>query len=189
MRRSGANKSCIVGEVVLWYLNTVIIATAVYCTITIGIVPDINMKAMICCDTCNNLLLWRYYWHADHTAAKCVCSLWLHFFLVMREWTIFCLCWIRQYKMFNFSLMLLYFGRIVYGMMTTLGAEVICGRVPGLTYRQREMCRTSPDAMVAVGDGIRLATDECKYQFRHHRWNCTAISNPNSFGHVVIVGE
>lgn len=79
--------------------------------------------------------------------------------------------------------------RVVCGMMTTLGAEVICGRVPGLTTRQREMCRTLPDAMVAVGDGIRLATDECRYQFRHHRWNCTAISNPNSFGHVVIVGE
>ncbi|RZC35235.1 wnt domain containing protein [Asbolus verrucosus] len=50
------------------------------------------------------------------------------------------------------------------------------------------MCRSSPDAMVAVGDGIRLATTECKYQFRHHRWNCTGIDNPASFGHVVIVG-
>lgn len=51
------------------------------------------------------------------------------------------------------------------------------------------MCRSQPDAMVAVGDGIRLATNECQYQFKHHRWNCTAISNPTSFGHVVIVGK
>ncbi|KAJ3648840.1 hypothetical protein Zmor_020612 [Zophobas morio] len=75
----------------------------------------------------------------------------------------------------------------VYGVIT-LGSEVFCSRIPGLTSRQRDMCRSSPDAMVAVGDGIRLATSECKYQFRHHRWNCTGIDNPTSFGHVVIVG-
>ncbi|KAL1513155.1 hypothetical protein ABEB36_002607 [Hypothenemus hampei] len=51
------------------------------------------------------------------------------------------------------------------------------------------MCKSSPDAMVAIGDGIRMATDECKYQFRHQRWNCSGIENPSSFGHVVIVGS
>ncbi|KAJ8941861.1 hypothetical protein NQ318_007261 [Aromia moschata] len=73
---------------------------------------------------------------------------------------------------------------IVYGV--TFEAA-FCTIIPGLTSRQREMCRTSPDAMVAVGDGIRLATNECRYQFRHQRWNCTGIENPSSFGHVVIV--
>lgn len=68
------------------------------------------------------------------------------------------------------------------------GADVFCSKVPGLTEKQREMCRSSPDAMVAIGDGIRMATDECKYQFRHQRWNCSGIENPTSFGHVVIVG-
>ncbi|KAJ8976158.1 hypothetical protein NQ317_018052 [Molorchus minor] len=75
---------------------------------------------------------------------------------------------------------------IVYGV--TFEAA-FCSVIPGLTSRQREMCRMSPDAMVAVGDGIRLATNECRYQFRHHRWNCTGIENPSSFGHVVIVDE
>ncbi|KAF5297916.1 hypothetical protein FQA39_LY11901 [Lamprigera yunnana] len=70
-----------------------------------------------------------------------------------------------------------------------LGAEVICGRVPGLTVKQREMCKAAPDAMVAVGDGVRLAATECLYQFRHQRWNCTGISNPTSFGHVITVDE
>lgn len=73
--------------------------------------------------------------------------------------------------------------------VVSLGAEVICGRVPGLTARQREMCRAAPDAMVAVGDGVSLATSECRYQFRHHRWNCTNIASPSSFGHVVVVGK
>ncbi|XP_066245951.1 protein Wnt-2-like isoform X1 [Euwallacea similis] len=78
--------------------------------------------------------------------------------------------------------------KIVYGVFN-LGAEVFCSRIPGLTARQRDMCRSSPDAMVAIGDGIRMATDECKHQFRHHRWNCSGIENPSSFGHVVIVGS
>lgn len=78
--------------------------------------------------------------------------------------------------------------RVVCGVVA-LGAEVICARVPGLTPRQREMCRAAPDAMVAVGDGVRLATAECRYQFRQQRWNCSAIGGANSFGHVVVVGE
>lgn len=81
-----------------------------------------------------------------------------------------------------------YFYRVAFSL-SNFGAEVICNRVPGLTSKQRDMCKASPDAMVAVGDGIRLATNECRHQFRHQRWNCTAISNPSSFGHVVIVGE
>ncbi|CAH0391845.1 unnamed protein product [Bemisia tabaci] len=51
------------------------------------------------------------------------------------------------------------------------------------------MCRDAPDAMVAVGDGIRLGTQECQYQFRGHRWNCTAIGGQSAFGHVVVVGK
>ncbi|XP_076267266.1 protein Wnt-2-like isoform X1 [Rhynchophorus ferrugineus] len=79
--------------------------------------------------------------------------------------------------------------RIVHGLLMSKGADVFCSKVPGLTEKQREMCRSSPDAMVAIGDGIRMATDECKHQFRHQRWNCSGIENPTSFGHVVIVGS
>ncbi|KAK9891120.1 hypothetical protein WA026_013439 [Henosepilachna vigintioctopunctata] len=77
-------------------------------------------------------------------------------------------------------------GKVVVGLIS-IGTEIFCSRIPGLTHRQREMCKAFPDAMVAVGDGIRLATNECRYQFRHNRWNCSGIENPTSFGHVVIV--
>jgi hypothetical protein len=43
--------------------------------------------------------------------------------------------------------------------------------------------------MVAVGDGVRLGTVECQEQFRHRRWNCSAIGSGSVFGHVVVVGE
>lgn len=85
-------------------------------------------------------------------------------------------------------LCLCFFYRIVCGVLA-FGAEVICNRVPGLTQKQRDMCRAQPDAMVAIGDGIRLALHECRNQFRNHRWNCTTMNNPTSFGHVVIVGK
>jgi wingless-type MMTV integration site family protein 7 len=74
-------------------------------------------------------------------------------------------------------------------VVAALEAHVICGRIPGLTARQREMCRSSPDAMVAVGDGVRLGTVECQEQFRYRRWNCSAIGSVSVFGHVVVVGE
>ena len=74
-------------------------------------------------------------------------------------------------------------------VVAALEAHVICGRIPGLTSQQRDMCRTSPDAMVAVGDGVRLGIVECQEQFRHRRWNCSAIGSGSVFGHVVVVGE
>jgi hypothetical protein len=43
--------------------------------------------------------------------------------------------------------------------------------------------------MVAVGDGVRLGTVECQEQFRHRRWNCSAIGSGSVFGHVVVVGK
>jgi hypothetical protein len=51
------------------------------------------------------------------------------------------------------------------------------------------MCRSSPDAMVAVGDGVRLGTAECQEEFQYRRWNCSAIGSGSVFGHVVVVGE
>ncbi|KAJ8873265.1 hypothetical protein PR048_026899 [Dryococelus australis] len=73
--------------------------------------------------------------------------------------------------------------------VVALGAHTVCARIPGLTARQRDMCRAAPDAMVATGDGVRLALHECHFQFRHRRWNCSAIGSHHAFGHVVIVGE
>ncbi|XP_045480362.1 protein Wnt-7b [Harmonia axyridis] len=96
-----------------------------------------------------------------------------------------------QWKIFALSLpvlVILLSNSVVFGVIS-IGTEIFCSRIPGLTSRQRDMCKAFPDAMVAVGDGIRLATNECRYQFRHNRWNCSGIENPTSFGHVVIVGS
>ncbi|XP_044587261.1 protein Wnt-7b-like isoform X2 [Cotesia glomerata] len=69
-----------------------------------------------------------------------------------------------------------------------VGAAV-CGRIPGLAKSQREQCRKMPHVMPAVGEGAELGLRECRYQFRHHRWNCTHVVNDRIFGHVVVVGS
>ncbi|XP_011155650.1 protein Wnt-7b isoform X3 [Solenopsis invicta] len=69
-----------------------------------------------------------------------------------------------------------------------VGAAV-CSRIPGLAKSQREQCRKAPHAMPAVGEGAALGLRECRYQFRHHRWNCSHVSNDQVFGHVVVVGS
>lgn len=70
-----------------------------------------------------------------------------------------------------------------------LSADVICGKMPGLTGKQRTLCAAKPDAMVAISNGAKLGLAECQEQFKHHRWNCSAVGSRNGFGHVVVVGK
>lgn len=67
--------------------------------------------------------------------------------------------------------------------------KAICDRITGLSKEQREICATHPDAMVAVGDGIHLAMNECQRQFRDHRWNCTIVGKRSTFGYIFLVGK
>lgn len=51
----------------------------------------------------------------------------------------------------------------------SLGAHLVCARV-GLTEKQRAMCRSSPAAVAAVGDGLRYVFaiyffKKCTYQY------------------------
>ncbi|KAI5709072.1 hypothetical protein M8J76_009582 [Diaphorina citri] len=71
----------------------------------------------------------------------------------------------------------------------SLGAQIICARIPGLTAKQREMCVAYPDLMAAIGSGVAIGLAECQTQFRLHRWNCSATRRPDTFGHIVIVGS
>lgn len=41
------------------------------------------------------------------------------------------------------------------GGSQSLGAALVCARAAGLTERQRAMCRASPAAVAAIGDGLR----------------------------------
>ncbi|CAH1277342.1 WNT7B [Branchiostoma lanceolatum] len=73
--------------------------------------------------------------------------------------------------------------------VVALRANIICNRIPGLVPRQRAICQTRPDLIVAIGEGAQMGIDECRYQFRHSRWNCTGMDNDNVFGRELRIGE
>ncbi|KAF0767703.1 protein Wnt-2 isoform X2 [Aphis craccivora] len=75
---------------------------------------------------------------------------------------------------------------VIRVLASAFGAQVICNKIVGLTAGQRRICAAAPDAMAAVGHGIRMAKQECQQQFSTHRWNCTGPSKGNPFGHLQI---
>uniref|UniRef100_UPI00358F8D93 protein Wnt-7b-like n=1 Tax=Myxine glutinosa TaxID=7769 RepID=UPI00358F8D93 len=70
-----------------------------------------------------------------------------------------------------------------------LGANIICSKIPGLVPRQRSLCRSRPGALIALGEGARIAMDECRYQFRYSRWNCSNMGQGSLFGGEARVGS
>lgn len=71
-----------------------------------------------------------------------------------------------------------------------LPSSIICNKIPGLTPKQRSICRKRPDAIVTIGDGVKLGLRECRFQFRNMRWNCTNIEQQNTmFGITHSVGK
>ncbi|XP_045117622.1 protein Wnt-16-like isoform X3 [Portunus trituberculatus] len=57
--------------------------------------------------------------------------------------------------------------------VSTATAVSICQHLPGLVQQQVAVCQNHPDAIRSVSDGARLGINECQYQFRNERWNCT----------------
>ncbi|XP_075926704.1 protein Wnt-7b-like, partial [Petromyzon marinus] len=73
--------------------------------------------------------------------------------------------------------------------VVALGANTICNKIPGLVPRQRAVCRNRPDAIIALGEGAQRALDECRYQFRQGRWNCSGLGEHTVFGQDIRVGS
>ena len=73
--------------------------------------------------------------------------------------------------------------------VVALGANIICNKIPGLAPRQRALCQTRPDAIIVIGEGAQLGINECQYQFRYGRWNCSALGERTVFGQELRVGQ
>lgn len=59
----------------------------------------------------------------------------------------------------------------------------VCKTFPGLSKAQLELCHKYPDVTAAAFHGIQMAVEECQYQFRWHRWNCSSLSTKNRNPH------
>ncbi|XP_058455685.1 protein Wnt-5 [Malaya genurostris] len=65
----------------------------------------------------------------------------------------------------------------------------LCFKVTGLSGGQQKLCAQHTSVMPAISRGARAAIQECKHQFRHRRWNCTAIEDDTVFGPVSNIGS
>ncbi|KAK3601604.1 hypothetical protein CHS0354_027852 [Potamilus streckersoni] len=80
----------------------------------------------------------------------------------------------------GYLLYCVYGNFLALSSVVALGANIICNKIPGLAPRQRAICRSRPDAIVAIGEGVKLGIAECQYQFRNMRWNCSSVSEDDS---------
>lgn len=68
-----------------------------------------------------------------------------------------------------------------------MSAQPACSSLPGLSPGQTKLCLLYQDHMTSVGRGARLGIQECQFQFRYRRWNCSTVTGPTVFGHVMDV--
>ncbi|MBN3281623.1 WNT4A protein, partial [Polyodon spathula] len=64
-----------------------------------------------------------------------------------------------------------------------------CSELEGLSGGQVVLCQRQWGAMESVRRGAELSIEECQYQFRARRWNCSTGSGVNVFGKVVLQGQ
>ncbi|KAK7082902.1 Protein Wnt-10a [Halocaridina rubra] len=63
----------------------------------------------------------------------------------------------------------------------------VCRNLAGLTRPQVHICTRNTDLAGAAAIGLALAVRECKRQFAHHRWNCTALKTPSNNPHTAPI--
>ncbi|XP_059385578.1 protein Wnt-7a-like [Carassius carassius] len=76
-----------------------------------------------------------------------------------------------------------------FSSVVALGASVICNKIPGLAPRQRTICQSRPDAIIVIGEGAQMGINECQFQFKNGRWNCSALGERTVFGKELKVGS
>uniref|UniRef100_A0A6I8N876 Protein Wnt n=1 Tax=Ornithorhynchus anatinus TaxID=9258 RepID=A0A6I8N876_ORNAN len=67
----------------------------------------------------------------------------------------------------------------------SISEEETCEKLKGLIQRQVQMCKRNLEVMDSVRRGAQLAIEECQYQFRNRRWNCSTLDTLPVFGKVV----
>jgi protein wnt len=61
-----------------------------------------------------------------------------------------------------------------------------CQGLDTLTEKQQEICSHSISVVKVISRGAKLGIEECQYQFKNERWNCSTYhDHPKVFGGVI----
>ena len=66
----------------------------------------------------------------------------------------------------------------VFHAAQTFSPDLICLTIPSLNAQQKALCRQLPKAMNVLVNATLAYTNECNWQFRKDRWNCSAGGIP-----------
>ncbi|XP_033115266.1 protein Wnt-5b-like [Anneissia japonica] len=69
------------------------------------------------------------------------------------------------------------------------GTQQMCTQLPGLSPGQRKLCNLYSDHMGPIGEGAKVGIEECQYQFRDQRWNCSTSDQESVFGRVMRIAS
>ena len=64
--------------------------------------------------------------------------------------------------------------------------EPFCSSLSFLTAEQRTYCQNNPKIFSIITRSLRLAIEECQYQFRNQRWNCSIFNQSDIFGKLSL---
>ena len=75
--------------------------------------------------------------------------------------------------------------------ITVNSFKVNCHNVTFLSELQREMCAIHHNILNTVGRGVRLSIEECQFQFKMNRWNCSTYDDEQArvFGPVLDISN
>ena len=73
--------------------------------------------------------------------------------------------------------------------MYILGAQPLCSTLQGLSPGQTKLCQLYQDHMPVVSQGAHMGIDECQWQFKTRRWNCTTVDEETVFGPLIEIGK
>ncbi|XP_020798645.1 protein Wnt-5 [Drosophila serrata] len=64
-----------------------------------------------------------------------------------------------------------------------------CFSINGLSYSQKKLCVKHTNVMPAISRGARAAIQECQFQFKNRRWNCSITNDETVFGPMTSLGK
>ena len=64
-----------------------------------------------------------------------------------------------------------------------------CSKFKGLSKGQAQLCLLYKDHIPHIGKGAREGIEECQWQFKDSRWNCTTVDDSSVFGPILVTGK